>query len=65
MTLVIADDGLVTVGRVESGALAAVVGRLTPVDEADCVKPAKVFDPMEPVMVLGGVDLTEPVGPLD
>ena len=56
---------MITVETVESGALAAVLGRLIPVDEADCVKPTKVFDPIEPVTVIGGFDLKEPVDPLD
>ena len=43
---------MVTVERVESGELATVFGRLTPVDEADGTNPTNVLDLMGPVVVI-------------
>ena len=65
MTLVIVDNGVITVERVESGEFAVVLGRLKPVDEANCTNPTNVLDPLVPAVVIEEVDLTEPVGPLD
>ena len=65
MTLATAGDSVTTIETIALGEFATVVGRLTPVDEADCTNSETRFDSMEPVAVIGRVDLTKPVDPLD